>query len=70
MHVKQEQIADICHPGTTLFLWSGIIEKKLREDAALAASMRTSPESEQEPLVSQKVVRIKKACGLVVGPKG
>ena len=57
MHIKQRQIVGICQPETTVFLWREIIEEKLREDAALAASMGMSPESEQEPHVSQKVVR-------------
>lgn len=68
MHIKQRQIADICQPETTVFLWREIIEEKLREDAALAASMRMSPESEQEPHVSQKVVRTEKVCDMVVAP--
>ena len=70
MHIKQRQIADICQPGTAVFLWREIIEEKLREDAALAASMRLLPESEQEPHVSQKVVRTEKACDMVMALKG
>lgn len=52
MHVNQGLITGLCQPKTTLFLWRGVVEEKLREEiTALAASM-TSPESEQEPLVS------------------
>lgn len=53
MQVNQGQIADICQLETTVFLWRGMVAEKLTEEiAALAASMRTSPESEQKPMVS------------------